>query len=41
MRDGHHPSNGFGRQAAGLEVVLVLATLTLAAAVGRPEAGAR
>jgi diguanylate cyclase (GGDEF)-like protein len=39
MCDGHHPlERGLGRQAAGLEVVLVLATLTLVAAFGPPEA---
>ena len=39
MRDGDHPlDRGLGRQAAGLEVVVVLATLTLVAALGPPEA---
>jgi diguanylate cyclase (GGDEF)-like protein len=39
MRDGYHPlDRGLGRQAAGLELVIVLATLTLVAAVGPPEA---
>ena len=38
MTDGYHPlDRGLGRQAAGLELVIVLATLTLVAAVGRPE----
>jgi diguanylate cyclase (GGDEF)-like protein len=39
MRDGHHTlDRGLGRKAAGLELVLVLATLTLVAALGRPAA---
>ena len=39
MRDGDHPlDRGLGRQAAGLEVVVVLATLTLVAALGPPGA---
>ncbi len=39
MRDGYHPlDRGLGRQAAGLELVIVLATLTLVAALGQPEA---
>jgi diguanylate cyclase (GGDEF)-like protein len=39
MRDGDHPlDRGLGRQAAGLELVIVLATVTLVAALGQPEA---
>lgn len=39
MSDGYDPlDRGIGRQAAGLELVVVLATVTLAAALGRPEA---
>ena len=39
MHDAHHPlDRGLGRQAAGLELVIVLATLTLVAALGPPEA---
>ena len=39
MRTGHDPRDrGLGRQAAGLELVIVLATLTLVAALGQPEA---
>ena len=39
MGDGYHPlDRGLGRQAAGLELVIVLATLTLVAALGPPEA---
>ncbi|MGH3042386.1 MAG: diguanylate cyclase [Gaiellaceae bacterium] len=39
MRNGHDPRDrGLGRQAAGLELVIVLATVTLVAAVGQPEA---
>jgi len=39
MRDGYHSlDRGLGRQAAGLELVIVLATLTLVAALGPPEA---
>jgi diguanylate cyclase (GGDEF)-like protein len=38
MFDGHHSlDRGLGRQAAGLELVIVLATLTLVAALGQPE----
>ncbi len=39
MRDGDNPlDRGLGRQAAGLELVIVLATLVLVAALGQPEA---
>ena len=39
MGDGYHPlDRGLGRQAAGLELVIVLATLTLVAGLGPPEA---
>jgi diguanylate cyclase (GGDEF)-like protein len=39
MRDGDHPlDRGLGRQAAGLELVIVLATVTLVVALGQPEA---
>ncbi len=39
MHDGYDPAHrGIGRQAAGLELVVVLATVTLVAALGRPEA---
>ncbi len=39
MRNGHDPpARGLGRQAAGLELVLVLATVTIVAGLGRPTA---
>jgi diguanylate cyclase (GGDEF)-like protein len=39
MRHAQHPlDRGLGRDAAGIELVVVLATVTLVAAVGRPEA---
>ena len=39
MRHAQHPlDRGLGRDAAGLELVVVLATVTLVAALGRPEA---
>jgi diguanylate cyclase (GGDEF)-like protein len=38
MRQAQHPlERGLGREAAGLELVVVLATVTLVAAIGRPE----
>ncbi len=42
MRNGLDPRDrGLGRQAAGLELVIVLATVTLVAALGQPEAVGR
>lgn len=38
MRTAHDPSVGIGRQAAGLELVIVLATVTLVATLAPPTA---